>query len=42
VAVFHPEYQKKLEAFIENQVRSYLKGEALLDMITLDDLAGGG
>lgn len=42
VAVFHPEFQNKLEAFIENQVGRYLKGEALLDMMTLDDLAEGG
>lgn len=41
MAVFHPEYQKKLEAFIENQVRRYLKGEALLDLMTLNDLAEG-
>jgi len=42
VAAFHPEYQNKLEEFIENQVRRYLKGEALLDMMTLNDLAEGG
>ncbi len=40
VAVFHPEYQKKLEAFIENQVIRYLRGETLLDIISVDKLAG--
>lgn len=42
VSVFHPEYQKKLEMFIENQVRRYLNNEALLGRMTLDDLAEGG
>jgi phosphoglycerate dehydrogenase-like enzyme len=41
VAVFHPEHQKKLEAFIENQVIRYLNGETLLDIITINDLAEG-
>lgn len=41
MAVFHPEYQKKLETFIENQVRRYLNGEMLMDMMSLDDLAEG-
>lgn len=41
VAVFHPEYQRKLETFIENQVKRYLNGETLMDMMTLDDLAEG-
>lgn len=42
VAVFHPEYQKKLEAFIENQVKRYLNGETLRNMMSLGDLAEGG
>lgn len=42
IAVFHPEHQKKLEAFIENQVVRYLNGEPLLDVITVSDLAEGG
>ncbi|PTR09653.1 phosphoglycerate dehydrogenase-like enzyme [Nitrosospira sp. Nsp5] len=41
VAVFHPEHQKKLEAFIENQVTRYFNGETLLDLITINDLAEG-
>jgi phosphoglycerate dehydrogenase-like enzyme len=41
VAVFHPEHQKKLEAFIENQVRRYLNDETLLDIITINSLAEG-
>ena len=40
-AVFHPGYQKKLEAFIENQVTRYLHGNTLLDLITIDKLAEG-
>lgn len=40
-AVFHPGYQKKLEAFIENQVTRYLNDETLLDLITIDKLAEG-
>ena len=42
VAAFYPEYQNKLEEFIENQVLRYLKGETLRDMMTLNDLAEGG
>ncbi len=41
VAVFHPEHQKKLEAFIEDQVRRYLNGEKLLGIITINNLAEG-
>lgn len=41
VAVFHPEHQKKLEAFIENQVARYFRGEKLLDLITINELAQG-
>jgi phosphoglycerate dehydrogenase-like enzyme len=41
VASFHPEHQKILEAFIESQVKRYLNGEALLDIIAIDDLAEG-
>lgn len=41
VASFHPEHQKKLEAFIESQVKRYLNGEALLDIIAIDNLAEG-
>lgn len=41
VAVFHPEHQKKLEAFIERQVTRYLNGKTLLDLITIDKLAEG-
>lgn len=41
VAVFHPEHQNKLEAFIENQLRRYLNNETLLDIITINNLAEG-
>ena len=41
VASFHPGHQKKLEAFIESQVKRYLNGEALLDIIAIDNLAEG-
>jgi phosphoglycerate dehydrogenase-like enzyme len=40
-AVFHPGYQKKLEAFIESQVTRYLNGKTLLDLITINKLAEG-
>lgn len=41
VAVFHPEHQNKLEAFIENQLRRYLNNETLLDIISINNLAEG-
>jgi len=41
VASFHPKHQEKLEAFIESQVKRYLNGEALLDIIAIDNLAEG-
>lgn len=39
IAAFDPEYQKKLEVFIEEQVQRYLNSEALLDVMTLNNLA---
>ena len=39
IAAFHPEYRKKLELFIENQVERYLNNETLLDIITINNLA---
>jgi phosphoglycerate dehydrogenase-like enzyme len=41
VSVFHPDRQRKLEAFMEDQVGRYLKGETLRDIVTIDNLAEG-
>lgn len=38
VAVFHPERQKKLEKFFENQVKRYLAGKELKYIVDLESL----
>ena len=38
VSVFYPERQRKLEGFIENQVKRYLNGEKLLYTVNLDNI----